>query len=158
MGDFSRDLGEAFRAASGICEFLLERHPAREGILPLYLWQGEVFGRFDEDALNGIEEHLEELGAKNARMADVVALIKSETTAVRKFLDWILEQWRNWKLGDLWEKTKQRAAAVLGRQSRKGMEVLKTLLESLIDLLKGLAPHLAALLDLAKEAVKHLRE
>lgn len=28
MGEFSRDLGEAFRAANGICEFLLERHPA----------------------------------------------------------------------------------------------------------------------------------
>lgn len=158
MGEFSRDLGEAFRAANGICEFLLERHPAREGFGPLYLWQGEVFGRFDEDTLTGIEGHLEELGAKNSRMAEVVVLIKSETDAVRKFLDWILEQWRNWRPGDLWEKTKQRAAAVLGSQSRKGMGVLKTLLESLIDLLKGLAPHLAALLDLAKEAVKHFRE
>ncbi|MBO9749750.1 hypothetical protein J7431_21635 [Xanthomonas phaseoli pv. dieffenbachiae] len=156
MAAFSEDFRGALNLAHRICAFSTEHDPGREGMQHLLAWQGYSFEAFfDSNGAERIEEQLDSLAEKNPDHQTAVTLLKAETTAVRSHLDWLTGRLSDWRRGAIWPGTRQPALTVLRGQSKRGMGLLATLLNSLSEILADLVPGLKAVLDAVKEAIEH---
>lgn len=155
MTDFTDDLERALTTAHAICQYSTEYVGRRWGMEPLLGWQRESIQALLE--LGGperIEQALQSLSTQGRDFARAVGLLITETAAVRQHLDSLLDRWRTRRSLPRRLDRPDRTSAISIR-SERSMGVLKTLLESFLDILGELIPGLKSVLQAVKEAIEH---
>lgn len=156
MTAFSNDLRAALQAAHSICGYLLKDDPMRASFSQVHVWQDEAFqGLADHERIERLESALDTNAAKDSDWKTGVSLAKSETGVIRSLLEGLLGRWRPGNGGNSQADHLTRRARDLRRDSKRGLNLLKILLTSLIAIVGALIPGIASILEAVKEAVEH---
>ncbi|HHA2786201.1 TPA: hypothetical protein ACOEPM_001247 [Stenotrophomonas maltophilia] len=156
MTAFSDDLRAALKTAHSISEYLLKDDPMRAAFSQVHGWQGEAFqGLANHERIEQIEAALDMNAEKDSDWKTGVGLVKSETGVISRVLEEVLGRWRRGNGGNGQADHLTRRARDLRRDSKRGLNLLKILLTSLIAIVGALIPGIASILEAVKEAVEH---
>lgn len=156
MTAFSNDLRATLEAAHGICGYLLKDDPMRAAFNQVHVWQNEAFqGLAEDERIERLEAALDANAAKDPDWQTGVSLAKSETGVIRSVLQGLLGRWRPGNGDNSQSDHMTRRARDLRRDSKRGLNLLKILLASLIAIVGDLIPGITSILEAVKESVEH---
>lgn len=159
MSDLTGDLRSALHAAHEISDRLCRHDLASAELAPILAWQHATFDAFSSSgAIEDLEAAMSEIASRDPRSELAVEILRSEVSAVTQHLSGIWDRWRHTDKSGVDKKEHQRTRTALKAPTRRAMRILKTLLQSLAEILGDLFPGLKALLEVVKEAADHFSQ